>query len=111
MTLPLIVVLALIPVLAFGFMRGRAARRTFLAMLDEIRKEGAAIEPKEARALFPRWIRNPKSVIAIADEADLRAVIAAHAERAIAAMRPWKLAGWVWIIAGLAALLAWISFQ
>ena len=87
MPLQLIVVLALIPVLAFGFMRGRAARRTFLAMLDEIQKEGAAIGAKEAQALLLRWIRNPKSVIAIADESDLRAVIADHAERAVAAMR------------------------
>ncbi len=111
MTLQIIGFLALIPVLYFGFMRGRVGRRTFLAMLDDIQKEGAVIETREAQALFGRWIRNPKSVIAIADAEDMRALIAAHAERAIAKMRPWKLAGWLWIGTGFAALCAWVAFQ
>ena len=111
MTLQIIVVLALIPVFGFGFMRGRVGRRTFLAMLDEIKNEGAAIDAKEAQALLPRWIRNPKSVIAVADAEDMRAVIAIHAERAVAAMRPWKLAGRIWMITGFAGLFAWIAIK
>ena len=80
-------------------------------MLEEIKNIGAAIEAKEAQAFLTRWIRNPKSVIAVADAEDVRAVIAMHAERAVAAMRPWKLAGRVWMIIGFAGLFAWIVLQ